>query len=123
MKRRYLKLLPCLEDSSTNSSGGLIQSQGQMSRTLHLTSASLMTPAEDPSQKRKEVKAEESNVMNVKDMDILELNVPPFLRNKRKEWMSLGLMVIQVNLRKKVPNLSLLLLECTILTWTLVMRK
>src|ERR1051325_5991734 len=55
-----------------------------MSRTFHLTSTDLMTPAEDPSQKKKEVKAEESNVMNVKDMDILELNVPPFLRNKRK---------------------------------------
>src|ERR1043165_5262146 len=112
MKRRYLKLLPCLEDSSTNSSGGLIQSQGQMSRTLHLTSADLMTPAEDPSHRIKEVKVVESNVMDVKDMDILWLNVPPFLRNKRKEWLSLGLMVIQeVNLRKKVPNLSLLSLE------------
>src|ERR1044072_480559 len=124
MKRRYLKLLSCLEDSSTNSSRGLIQSQGQMSRTFHLTSTDLMTPAEDPSQKKKEVKAEEPNVMNVKDMDILDLNVPPFLRNKRKEWLSLGL-IQEVNLRKKQLILSLYLLSlgCTILIWILVMKK
>src|ERR1044072_9376811 len=113
MKRRYLKLLPCLEDSSTNSSRGLIQSQGQMSRPFHLTSTDLMTPAEDPSQKKKEVKAEKSNVMNVKDMDILDLNVPPFLRNKRKEWLSLGL-IQEVNLRKKQLILSLHPLEIVI---------
>src|ERR1051325_10887954 len=92
--RRYLKPWLCLEDSSTSSSRGLIQSQGQMSRTFHLTSADLMTPVEDPSQRKKGVKAVESNVMDVRDMGILELNVLPFLRNKRKEWLSLGLMVI-----------------------------
>ena len=42
-------------------------------------------PAEDQGQKRREIKAEEFNAMVVKDMGIFELNVLPFLRNKRKE--------------------------------------
>ena len=45
----------------------------------------LTVPAEDQGHKRKEIKAEEFNAMVVKDMDIFELNVLPFLRNKRKE--------------------------------------
>ena len=56
-----------------------------MSRTFPLTLADPMTPAEELSLKKREIKAEESNAMDVKDMGTFELNVLPFLRNKRKE--------------------------------------
>ena len=85
MKRIYQKLYLYLEGSSTNSSREWTQSQGQMSRTSPLTLTDLMTPAEDQSLKRREIKAEEFNAMVVKDMGIFELNVLPFSRNKRKE--------------------------------------
>ena len=45
----------------------------------------LTVPAEDQGQKIRETKAEVFNAMDVKDMDIFELNVLPFLRSKRKE--------------------------------------
>ena len=59
-----------------------------MSITFPLT---LTVPAEDQGHERRETKAEEFNAMVVKDMGIFELNVQPFLRNKRKECLLLGL--------------------------------
>ena len=64
-----------------------------------------MTPTEELSLKKREIKAEESNAMDVKDMGTFELNVLPFLRNKRNECLLLGLIVTQkVILKKNLPN-------------------
>ena len=49
-----------------------------MSRTFPQTLAGPMTQAEELNLKKRATKAEGFNVMDVKDMDTLELNIPPF---------------------------------------------
>src|SRR3954465_9411938 len=95
-----------------------------MSRTSHLTSVDLMTLAEEINQKKNTITVKGFNVMDVKGMDILELNALPISRNKRKDCQSPGLMkILRVILKKNQPNMSQLLLEFAIQMKTLKDRK
>src|SRR3954464_14863755 len=87
-----------------------------MSRTSHLTSIDLMTLAEELNQKKSTTITKGSNVMDVKGMDILELNALLISRNKRKDCQSPGLMkILRVILKKNQPNMSQPLVEFAIL--------
>src|SRR3954468_4494836 len=86
-----------------------------MSRTSHLTSVDLMTLAEELNRKKNTITVKEFNVMDVKGMDILELNVLLISRNKRKDCQFPGLMkILRVILKKNQLNMSQPLLEFAI---------
>jgi len=59
---------------------------------------------------KKSNQSKESNDMNVKDMVTSELNVPHFSRDKRKVWMSLGLIKMTQKEKRRVNMLSMSLL-------------
>src|SRR3954471_16217843 len=108
-------------NNSTKLWEGCIRSQDLMSRTSHLTSMDLMTLAEELNQKKSTTTTKGSNVMDVKGMDILELNALLISRNKRKDCQSPGLMkILRVILKKNQPNMSQPLLEFAILMKILV---
>src|SRR3954471_5285303 len=108
-------------NNSTKLWEGCIRSQDLISRTSHLTSVDLMTLAEEINQNKNTITVKGFNVMDVKGMDILELNALPISRNKRKDCQSPGLMkILRVILKKNQPNMSQLLLEFAIQMKTLV---
>src|SRR3954465_5951499 len=99
----------------------MVRSQDLIPRTSHLTSVDLMTLAEELNQKKSTVTTKGFNVMDVKGMDILELNALLISRNKRKDCQFPGLMkILRVILKKNQPNMSQPLLEFAILMKILV---
>src|SRR3954467_5694506 len=95
-----------------------------MSRTSHLTSGDLMTLAEELNQKKSTITVKGFNVMDVKGMDIFELNALLISRNKRKDCQFPGPMkILRVILKKNQPNMSQPLLDFTILMKILVKMR
>ena len=75
-----------------------------MSRTSHMTSISEMS-LEEKGLKKNPLKGREYNVMNVKDLVTLELDVLHILRNKIKIYLLLGLKRTQRVILKNRPNM------------------
>lgn len=56
-----------------------------MSKTTCLRTLKVLIPNAKEKMRKNKTNAKESNVMNVKDLDIFRLNVPTFLGNRRSD--------------------------------------
>ena len=84
-----------------------IGTKDQMSRTSHLTSISQMS-LEEKGLKKNPLKGMEYNVMNMKVLVTLELNVLHILRNRRRIYLLLGLKRTQSDLEESAKYVKAL---------------